>query len=90
MAEAYVLAGELRDAGAITPRPSRATRSACGRSSTGKQRSAAKFASSFAPKSALGVTFRNLVTRLLRIPFLADRLLGRDLRDDFELPDYGM
>ena len=31
-----------------------------------KQQSAAKFASSFAPKTAFGITFRNLVTRLMR------------------------
>jgi hypothetical protein len=54
-----------------------------------KQRSALKFASSFAPKSAFGITFRDLVTRLLRLPFLADLLLGRELRDEIKLPDYG-
>jgi hypothetical protein len=54
-----------------------------------KQESAAKFASSFAPKSALGVTFRNLVSRLLLIPAFADFFIGRDLRDDIRLPDYG-
>jgi 2-polyprenyl-6-methoxyphenol hydroxylase-like FAD-dependent oxidoreductase len=54
-----------------------------------KQKSAARFASSFAPKSAFGITVRDLVTRLLRIPFLADSLFASDLRDDIELPDYG-
>ena len=39
--------------------------------------------------SAFGVTFRNLVSRLLRIPAFADFFIGRDLRDDIELPDYG-
>jgi len=53
-----------------------------------KQESAAKFAASFAPKSALGVTFRNLSTLLLRIPFFADFFIGRALRDDIKLPDY--
>jgi hypothetical protein len=51
----------------------------------GKQESAAKFASSFAPRTAFGVAFRNVVTGLLRIPFAADLLVGRDLRDDFAL-----
>ncbi len=55
-----------------------------------KQSSAAKFASSFAPKSAFGIAFRNLVTRFLRVPFVADTLIGRALRDDVELPDYGL
>jgi hypothetical protein len=54
-----------------------------------KQGSAAKFASSFAPKSAFGIAFRNFVIRLLRLPFVADFLFGRDLRDDITLPDYG-
>jgi hypothetical protein len=54
-----------------------------------KQESAAKSASSFAPASAIGITVRNLVTQLLRIPFFADFFVGRDLRDDIELPNYG-
>ena len=54
-----------------------------------KQATAARFASSFAPRSAIGIAFRNLVTRLFRFPFLGDFVLGRVLRDDIELPDYG-
>jgi 2-polyprenyl-6-methoxyphenol hydroxylase-like FAD-dependent oxidoreductase len=90
MAAAYVLAGELR---------------VCGRDHSvafaryqermmpflkRKQASAAKFASSFAPKSAFGITFRNLVTGLLRLPSVADFFIGRDLRDDVKIPDYGL
>ena len=88
MAEAYVLAGELRncggDPGAAFARYQERMMPFLKR----KQRTAAKFASSFAPKSAFGITFRNLVTRLFRLPFLPELLLGRDLRDDIELPDY--
>jgi hypothetical protein len=54
-----------------------------------KQASAATFASSFAPKTYLGITFRNAVTKLIRVPFVAELFVGRDLRDDIELPDYG-
>lgn len=50
-----------------------------------KQKSAINFASSFVPKTAFGVTFRNLATRLLRIPFFADFFVGRDMLDDFKL-----
>jgi 2-polyprenyl-6-methoxyphenol hydroxylase-like FAD-dependent oxidoreductase len=89
MAEAYVLAGELYDCGddhiAAFARYQELMMPFLKR----KQESAAKFASSFAPKSAFGITFRNLVTRLLRIPFLADFFIGRDLRDEIKLPDYG-
>ena len=88
MAEAYVLAGELRncggDHGAAFARYQERMMPFLKR----KQESAAQFASSFAPKSAFGLTFRNLVTRLLRIPFVADFFIGRDLRDDIKLPDY--
>jgi len=51
-----------------------------------KQESAATFASSFVPKSNVGITFRNGVTRLVRIPFVANYFIGRDLRDDLLLP----
>ena len=53
-----------------------------------KQESAARFASSFAPKSELGISLRNLASRLLRIPFVADFFIGRSLRDDLELPAF--
>ena len=89
MAEAYVLAGELRqgegDYGAAFARYEERMMPFV----KGKQDSAARFASSFAPKSALGLAFRNLVTRLFRIPSFADYFVGRDLRDDIELPGYG-
>lgn len=90
MAEAYVLAGELHrcggDHGAAFARYQQRLMPFLKR----KQESAAKFASSFAPKTATGITLRNLVTRLLRLPFVADFFVGRDLRDDIELPDYGL
>lgn len=53
-----------------------------------KQTGAAKFASSFAPNTRLGLKFRDLVVNLLRIPFIANYFVGRDLRDDIQLPDY--
>jgi 2-polyprenyl-6-methoxyphenol hydroxylase-like FAD-dependent oxidoreductase len=52
-----------------------------------KQTSAAKFASSFVPKTASGLSFRNAVTRLLGVPIVADFFVGRDLRDDFNVAD---
>ena len=55
-----------------------------------KQQSAAKSASSIAPKTAFGIRFRNLVMRLMRrLPFVVDFFIGRELRDQVELPDYG-
>ena len=55
-----------------------------------QQKSAVRFASSFAPKSTLGITCRNHVTRLLRIPFVANFLISRALREDITFPDYGL
>jgi hypothetical protein len=52
----------------------------------GKQQSAARFASSFAPKSAFGIAFRNVVTKLMVIPAVTKWFITRDLRDDVELP----
>jgi 2-polyprenyl-6-methoxyphenol hydroxylase-like FAD-dependent oxidoreductase len=55
-----------------------------------KQQSVAKSASSLAPKTAFGIRSRNLVIRLMRrLPFLVDFFIGRQLRDQAELPDYG-
>jgi 2-polyprenyl-6-methoxyphenol hydroxylase-like FAD-dependent oxidoreductase len=89
MIQAYVLAGELRVSGGDH-------RVAFGRYQDRmmpfvkrKQSSAAKFASSFAPKSAFGIGFRNFVTRLMGLPFVAEFFIGRDLRDIVAVPDYG-
>ena len=88
MAEAYVLAGELHgcrgDLGAAFARYQQRMMPFLKR----KQEGASKFAAFFAPKTTVGITVRNLVTRLLRIPFVADYFIGRDLRDDIKLPDY--
>ena len=55
-----------------------------------KQRSARNFASSFAPRTAKGVWFRDRMTKLMGLPFVADALIGADIRDDFELPEHGI
>lgn len=89
IAEAYVLAGELYAcAGDFV--------TACARYEQRlmaflkkKQESAARFASSFAPKTSAGITFRNVLTKLMRVPFIAEFFVGRDLRDDIEVPNYG-
>ena len=90
IAEAYVLAGELHACGGDF-------RAAFARYEQRlmpflrkKQASAATFASAFAPKTSIGLTFRNVVTKLMRVQSIAELLIGRDLRDDIELPDYGL
>lgn len=54
-----------------------------------KQQAAARFASSFAPKTAAGIAVRNTVTRFLRLAPVADLFIGRAVRDTLVLPDYG-
>jgi 2-polyprenyl-6-methoxyphenol hydroxylase-like FAD-dependent oxidoreductase len=89
MIEAYVLAGELRVCGSDHSAAFTRYQERMMPFVKRKQESAAKFASSFAPQSAFGLTVRNLVTRLLGLPLVADFFIGRDLRDEIELPDYG-
>jgi 2-polyprenyl-6-methoxyphenol hydroxylase-like FAD-dependent oxidoreductase len=88
--EAYVLAGELHACGGdLTAAFARYEQRLMPFLSR-KQKSAAKFASSFAPRTNTGLAFRNVVTGLMRIPAVADFAIGRALRDDIELPEYGM
>ena len=53
-----------------------------------KQQGAERFASAFAPKTQLGLLFRNQVIRTAAIPALARLTFGRDIVDTLELPDY--
>ena len=85
---AYVLAGELRRAKgdhrtafAVYERRLRPFIEA-------KQKAAAQFASAFAPRTELGIFCRNLITKAMRFPFVAELAIGRSLRDDLALPDY--
>ena len=87
MTEAYVLAGELTrgpDHAAAFARYEARLRPFI----DGKQKSARAFATSFTPKTALGVWLRNQAIRLMALPGLAGLLIGPQMRDDFELPDY--
>jgi len=53
-----------------------------------KQRGAERFASAFAPKTRLGLFFRNQVIKMAAIPRFARLTFGRDIIDTLELPDY--
>ena len=88
MISAYVLAGELAAARgryqeAFTKYEAR-LRSYIG----SKQRGAERFARALAPKTRAGMLFRNLVVRTFAIPGLARLVIGRDIADELELPDY--
>jgi 2-polyprenyl-6-methoxyphenol hydroxylase-like FAD-dependent oxidoreductase len=87
IAEAYVLAGELHHAGCDHAAAFQAYERRLMPFLADKQAAARKFASSFAPSTSAGIVVRNLATRLMRIPFVAELFVG-DLRDDIDLPDY--
>jgi hypothetical protein len=54
---------------------------------TAKQGVAERFASSFAPKTQLGLFLRSKVMNAFALPFVANRALS-GLLDRIELPDY--
>jgi len=88
MIGARVLAGELKAAGgdhrAAFARYEARLRSFI----AGKQRAAERFAGAFAPRTSLGLALRNQLTRLLSIPWFAERAMGRGLRDEIDLSTY--
>ncbi|MEO8337230.1 MAG: FAD-binding domain [bacterium] len=88
IAEAYVLAGELHAChGDFTTAFARYEQRLMPFLSK-KQHAAVGFASSFAPKTSYGIVFRNLITHLMRVPFVADLVIRRALRDEITLPQY--
>ena len=53
-----------------------------------KQKYAETLVSSFVPKTALGVSLRDMATLLMRLPVFPSVLMGRYFRDGLQLPDY--
>ena len=90
MTEAYVLAGELACARGDYRRAFDAYETRLRGFVEGKQAAARKLVPVFATQTQLGIWFRNLVMTTMNLRPLADLLLARSLRDDFELPDYPM
>jgi 2-polyprenyl-6-methoxyphenol hydroxylase-like FAD-dependent oxidoreductase len=88
IAEAYVLAGELQASGGDVAGAFAQYERRLMPFVRTKQGLAVKFTSAFAPKTSFGLSFRNVVTKLLGIPLVADYVIGRDLRDNIALPDY--
>lgn len=88
MAEAYVLAGELHRCKGDHVRAFTQYEQRMAPFIKRKQKMARQFASSFAPKTALGVAFRNLVLRLMQFPFVVKLVFRRELKDEIDLPRY--
>jgi 2-polyprenyl-6-methoxyphenol hydroxylase-like FAD-dependent oxidoreductase len=88
MAAAFILAGELYRASGDYDAAFRRYQAQLDAFVRRKQRSALKFAGTFAPKSQFSMAVRNAVMNLLRIGWIADFAIGRDLGDQFTLPTY--
>jgi len=88
MISAYVLAGELARADGH-PGEAFARYEALLRDYIGiKQRGARRFASAFAPTTAWGLHFRNMVIKTFAIPGLARFAVGNEMIDRLQLPEY--
>ncbi|HEY4320073.1 MAG TPA: FAD-binding domain [Gemmatimonadales bacterium] len=90
MVEAYVLAGELHACQGNHAAAFARYEELLMPFLRKKQLSATKLASSFAPKTSWGIAFRNQVTKLMRVRWIADLAVGRAFRDDIVLPDYDL
>jgi 2-polyprenyl-6-methoxyphenol hydroxylase-like FAD-dependent oxidoreductase len=90
MLEAYVLAGELHRAHGDCARALAAYESRLQPFVSNKQKGALWFRGFFAPKTALGLTARNLAVHVFALPLLAKPFWARSLQDDFTLSEYQM
>ncbi|WP_421994211.1 FAD-binding domain [Reyranella sp.] len=88
MTSAYVLAGELARAAGDHEAAFRRYDSLLRAYIELKQRGAERFSAAMAPKTRLGLWFRNQVVRAFALPGLATLTIGREITDRLELPDY--
>ncbi len=88
MVAAYILAGELHQAQGNYAQAFSRYEERFGPFVFKKQKAALRFAGSFAPKSRFSMFLRNQIFNLLRIGWIANLVVGRDLADHIELPDY--
>jgi 2-polyprenyl-6-methoxyphenol hydroxylase-like FAD-dependent oxidoreductase len=88
MVAAYILAGELHVARGDYATAFAQYQRRFGPFVLQKQRSALRFAGTFAPKSRFSMFFRNQIMNLLRVPWISDIVLSRDLSDHIAMPTY--
>jgi 2-polyprenyl-6-methoxyphenol hydroxylase-like FAD-dependent oxidoreductase len=87
--EAYVLAGELHRAGDDHLRAFEAYEARLRPLIETKQSNAQQLLGFFATRTCFGLWFRNLALRAMNLRMLTHLFAG-SLRDDFDLPDYGI
>lgn len=90
MLEAYVLAGELHLAQGDYQSALAAYHDRLGTFLRNKQDKARHFAKSFVPASALQIFLRNQLTRLFKLPLVAELTMGGEFSDPMELPSYAL
>jgi 2-polyprenyl-6-methoxyphenol hydroxylase-like FAD-dependent oxidoreductase len=88
MTSAYVLAGELAKAGGRHDAAFREYEVFLRAYIDTKQAGAARFGGALAPKTQLGLWFRNQVMNAFTIPGLARFAIGREITDKLVLRDY--
>jgi 2-polyprenyl-6-methoxyphenol hydroxylase-like FAD-dependent oxidoreductase len=88
MTGAYILAGELAKAGGQHEIAFANYEKLLRDFVEKKQQGAERYASALAPRTRLGLFFRNQVIRAAAIPGLARLTFGRDIVDTLQLPDY--
>lgn len=88
MVAAYILAGELRRSGGDYVKGYARYQELFGPFVAMKQKAALRLAGFFAPKSKIALFARNQIMNLMRLPWIADLAMGRDLADKIEIPDY--
>lgn len=85
---AYILAGELGKCGGDYKIAFANYENTFHPFVTRKQRAAERFAGAFAPRSRTGIFIRNLVTRVMELPFVSKLAMSRLLTDALILPCY--
>lgn len=85
---AYVLAGELMKADGRHHEAFLSYEAFLRDYIQAKQRGAERFATALAPRTQLGLLFRNLVTKAFAVPGLARMAIGKEITDAVQLPDY--
>ncbi|HKT88787.1 MAG TPA: FAD-binding domain [Candidatus Sulfotelmatobacter sp.] len=88
MVSAYIVAGELHRANSDYRQAFTRYQELFAPFIAMKQKAALRFAGFFAPKSKLELFTRNRIMNLMRLPFVAELAMGRDMVDKIEIPDY--
>jgi 2-polyprenyl-6-methoxyphenol hydroxylase-like FAD-dependent oxidoreductase len=88
MTAAYILAGELHRSHGDYTLAFQRYQDLFGPFVLKKQQTALRFAGYFAPRSKLSLFARNQAMNLMRIPWVADLVVGGDFADKIAIPQY--